>query len=201
MVRSTIAALVPVKSFDIGKTRLAAALAPLERAVLAEQLASGVVKALAPLPVFVACEDAAVAAWAEGLGAHTCLSDLRGLNRVVRHGVNEVRERGFDRVLVAHGDLADPRGLPDLAAWPGVVLVPDRRLEGTNVLIVPTRSGFRFSYGPGSFARHLSEAERLGGEMHVIDDPGLALDLDDPDDLDAYHAAMTSGERPSPRER
>ena len=39
-------------------------------------------------------------------------------------------------------------------------LVPDRRLDGTNVLAVPTEAGFRFAYGAGSFGRHRAEAQR-----------------------------------------
>ena len=38
----------------------------------------------------------------------------------------------------------------------------DRRDDGTNVACVPSGAGFRFSYGPGSFARHCDEAVRLG---------------------------------------
>ncbi len=50
-------------------------------------------------------------------------------------------------------------------SWPGstgVTLVPDRRDDGTNVVCVPTRAGFRFPYGPGSFARHRAEARASG---------------------------------------
>lgn len=168
---------------------------------MAEKLATAVVAACRPLPVFVACEDDGVADWATAQGASVIRSEAVGLNRVVRHGVAELAGRGFERVLVTHADLADPRNLTALAAWDGVVLVPDRRLDGTNVVIVPTSSGFRFSYGPASFARHLSEAERLPVALHIIEDPGLALDLDEPADLEAYSAAIRTGAPSTPRER
>ncbi|MFV2038739.1 MAG: 2-phospho-L-lactate guanylyltransferase [Acidimicrobiales bacterium] len=198
----SLAALVPIKSFADGKSRLEPALADHERAALAEKLAASVVQACAPIPVYVACESDDVATWAQAQGAATIRGVAVGLNRVVQHGVAVLAAKGYERVLIAHGDLADPRNLAGLANWDGIVLVPDRRLKGTNVLIIPPDIGFRFSYGPGSFARHLSEAERIDLPLHVIDDPGLALDLDEPDDLDAYVAAQaTDVEPPTARER
>ena len=88
--------------------------------------------------------------------------------------------------MVVHADLAEPQGLPRVVEREGVVIVPDLAMEGTNVLLVPSGAGFRFSYGPNSFARHLSEAERLGEEIHIVRDQGLGLDLDEPSDLAAY---------------
>jgi 2-phospho-L-lactate guanylyltransferase len=64
-----------------------------------------------------------------------------------------------------------------------VTLAPDRSLDGTNVAGVPTRAGFRFSYGPGSFARHRAEAERCGLAVHLVYDARLACDVDTPEDL------------------
>ena len=64
-----------------------------------------------------------------------------------------------------------------------VTLAPDRWRDGTNVAGVPTEVGFRFSYGPGSFARHLAEAARLGLHCTIVDDPRLSSDVDLPVDL------------------
>jgi 2-phospho-L-lactate guanylyltransferase len=69
-----------------------------------------------------------------------------------------------------------------------VTLVPDRRFDGTNVLALPTESGFRFSYGAGSFGRHRAEAARLDLPARIVADPHLAWDVDLPADL-AYPGA------------
>lgn len=183
-----LAALVPVKSFAQGKSRLEPALTDDERATLTEKLATSVIEACAPLPTYVACESDTIAIWAQAHRATPIRSNMSGLNNVVQHAVAALGAEGYERVLVAHGDLADPRNLPLLGQWEGVVLVPDRHLDGTNVLIVAADVAFRFSYGPGSFARHVAEAERIGLPVHVIDDPGLALDLDSPEDLQVYSA-------------
>jgi 2-phospho-L-lactate guanylyltransferase len=188
---STTAVLIPVKSFATGKSRLGSALDPHERHDLAKHLATSVVEACAAMSVFVVCEDQGVALWAKDLGADVIRPPYSGLSRVVRYGVAHLGELGFDRSMVAHADLADATNLPGLVARDGIVLVPDTAMDGTNVLIVPTSMGFSFSYGPNSFARHLSEAERSGLEVHVVvDQPGLSLDLDDPQDLEAYSPNM-----------
>ena len=86
-------------------------------------------------------------------------------------------------MVVAHADLPRPAGLAALAAGDGVTLVPDRDDDGTNVLVVPAAGGFRFAYGPGSFAAHLAEAERLGLAATVVRDDDLAWDVDTAEDL------------------
>jgi 2-phospho-L-lactate guanylyltransferase len=65
----------------------------------------------------------------------------------------------------------------------GITLVPDRYGNGTNVITLPTDAGFQFSYGPGSFARHRGEAERLGLPVRVLHRPDLAWDIDVPGDV------------------
>ena len=55
-----------------------------------------------------------------------------------------------------------------------LTLVPDRRDDGTNVIAVPTDVSFQFSYGPGSFRRHLRSAIAAGLSVRVRRDPLLA---------------------------
>lgn len=184
--QGALAALIPVKAFAAGKSRLRGALDDDAREDLAERLAAGVIGACAGLNPHVVCDDDGTAAWASEHGAAVIRIDEPGLNRAVRHGVAVLADAGFERVLIAHADIADPSGLARLVELDGVVLVPDLALAGTNVLVTPTDFGFSFSYGENSFARHLSEAERSGLPIHVVTDAGLGLDLDDPDDLAAY---------------
>ncbi len=146
-------------------------------------MAERVLAAARPLPVAVVCDDLAVAGWARGRGALVIWEPGRGLNGAVEAGVVHLASMGVDQVTVAHGDLPYAAGLASVGARPGITLVPDRARNGTNVVVVPTGCGFRFAYGPGSFARHQSEADRLGLPVHVIDDPCLALDIDEPADV------------------
>lgn len=177
--------LVPVKAFGAAKARLAPTLDPPRRAALAESMAAQVLAAAAPLPVAVVCDDAAVAAWASRHGAFVLREPGRGLNGAVEAGVATLASAGATEVIVAHGDLPMASGLAALAGFAGVTLVPDRRREGTNVLVVPAGAPFRFAYGPGSFSRHHAEAERHGLAVRIVDEPNLAWDVDVPADLPA----------------
>jgi 2-phospho-L-lactate guanylyltransferase len=178
------AVLVPVKRFAEAKDRLAPALAPAARAALARDMAAAVLRAAQPLPVAVVCDDTEVAEWARAQGALVVWEPGRGLNGAVESGVEQLSLAGVGRVVVAHSDLPHASGLATIVEGDGVVLVPDRRRDGTNVVVIPADAGFRFSYGPGSFERHLEEAQRLGLGVEVREDPSLAFDVDLPADLD-----------------
>lgn len=146
-------------------------------------MAAHVVQAAAPLPVAVVCDDAEVAEWARALGALVIWEPGRGLNGAVEEGVRRLGGMAVRRVVVAHADLPLASGLADLDRSTGVTLVPDRRGDGTNVIELPTESGFRFSYGPGSFERHRAECARLGLACRVMRAPWLSYDVDVPSDL------------------
>lgn len=179
--------LVPVKAFADAKVRLAPALDPSRRADLARTMATGVVRAAGDLGVWVVCDDDEVAAWAASVGADVLWMPQRGLNLAVSEGVAALAVAGMARVIVCHADLPAATRLDHLvpadAAAPTMVVVPDRRRDGTNVVSLPAACGFRFAYGAGSFDRHLSEAHRLGLDVEVVHDPGLAWDVDVPEDL------------------
>jgi 2-phospho-L-lactate/phosphoenolpyruvate guanylyltransferase len=102
----------------------------------------------------------------------------------VEAGVAHLARRGVERVVVAHADLPLARSLAWVGDFGGVTLVPDRHLDGTNVAGVPAGSGFRFAYGPGSFAAHRAEATRLGLPVRLVPDDALGWDVDVPADLD-----------------
>lgn len=176
---------MPVKAFTRAKLRLARVLDPTLRAELARSMADHVVAAAAPLPVVVVCEDDDVASWARGVGAAVEWTPGLGLNGAVQEAVRRVAARGVRRVVVAHSDLPFARGLAELADATDdeVVLVADRRGQGTNVLSLPTGTGFEFAYGTGSFPRHVAEAERLGLRVRRLDSEHLGWDVDEPDDL------------------
>jgi 2-phospho-L-lactate guanylyltransferase len=124
-------------------------------------------------------------------GATPLRQERPGLNAAVTDAVAVLAAAGVDRVIVAHGDLPFATDLAALAGGDGVTVVPDRHDDGSNVLVVPTGVGFRFAYGPGSFARHLLEAERLKLVARVVRDPGLGWDVDRPDDLVALEEPWT----------
>jgi 2-phospho-L-lactate guanylyltransferase len=205
---TSAAVVVPVKAFASAKVRLAGALDPLERADLARRMGEVVLAAANPLPTVVVCDDDEVRAWAQRAGARVVWCPGRGLNGAVADGVAALRADGVAMAVVAHADLPLATRLDWVADFPGVTLVPDRRLDGTNVLAVPTEAGFRFAYGAGSFARHRAEAQARGLPARIVRDERLAWDVDLPADLawpmvgpDAGPSPLDPEARPKERRR
>ena len=186
--------LIPVKAFAEGKARLAPTLDRQSRAELSRLMATRVLEAAAPLPVAVVCDDAEVARWAVAHGAMALPEPGRGLNGAVEAGVARLATLGAGEVLVAHADLPMAHGLARLAGFDGVTLVPDRRDDGTNVVVVPADAGFRFAYGPGSFLRHQDEVRRLGLAPRIVREPVLALVLLELPDEGARQRALQFAE-------
>lgn len=180
------AVLIPIKSFDVAKGRLAGALDVAQRSELARRMAGGVIAACHDLPTWVVCDDPAVAELVVSRGANVLWRPARGLNPAVTEGVDFLTGEGYDTVVVSHADLPLARDLRWVAdAGPGVTIVPDRHDDGTNVMAVPTGAGFRFAYGVGSAALHQAEAARLGLDCRVVPDVDLGWDIDLPEDLAA----------------
>ena len=181
--------VIPVKAFSRAKARLAEVLSPQERADLSRSMATTVVRAAGTLPVVVVCDDGEVRTWAEGLRAEGLDVEVLwtpglGLNGAVAAGVELLASRGVPTAVVAHADLPRATDLSIVLDGPAVTVVPDRHGDGTNVIAVPTASGFAFAYGAGSCARHVAEAERLGLGLRVLEDAALGWDVDRPEDLE-----------------
>jgi 2-phospho-L-lactate guanylyltransferase len=183
--RSRAGIVIPLRSFTDAKARLASALGPDERAELARRMADRVLDAAEELDVVVVSSAPEVRAWAADR-AVAMIDDPGTLDGAADAGRAYLRGQGYARAVVAHGDLPRARSLTPLArdgAAPVVALVPCHRDDGTNVLSVPTEAEFTFSYGPGSFRRHVAEAGRVGLAVRVVRTPDLAIDVDTPEDL------------------
>ncbi|MEZ5165261.1 MAG: 2-phospho-L-lactate guanylyltransferase [Acidimicrobiales bacterium] len=174
--------LVPIRSFRGAKSRLSPVLGDDEREQLSRWMAERVVSAAGALRCRIVTDDPAVASWARGIGADLAQPGVDGLDASVRLAVDEAARDGLDRVIVAHADLPAADDLT-IALGPGVAIVPDRRLDGSNVVGIPAGCGFEFAYGPGSFRRHCAEAGRLGLDLRIIHHDPLAWDVDEPGDL------------------
>jgi 2-phospho-L-lactate guanylyltransferase len=180
--------LVPIKSFRQAKVRLASALNAADRADLARRMAARVLTAARGLPTWVVCDDDEVAAWSVEHGAGVLWTPGLGLNGAVADGITRLTaDQGALEVIVAHADLPLADDLRRVAGFAGITFVPDRHDDGTNVLCLPTGIGLELAYGPGSFARHRAEADRLALPYRVLRDPRLGWDVDVPDDL-AYES-------------
>ena len=183
----SVAVVVPIRTFDDGKVRLAARLDGAARSALLRSMADAVVAAATPWHVVVVTSAPEVRTWAAGRRLDV-IDDPGSLDAAATAGLLHARSFRPDRVVVAHADLPLVTSLEPLAgagAAPVAVVVPCHRGDGTPLLSFPAGVDFGFAYGPGSFARHCTEARRLGLDVvELWDDVRLRHDLDEPSDLE-----------------
>ncbi len=197
----SIWAIVPVKPFLRSKSRLAGVLSPEARAGLSRDFLGHALRVLAQVPqigrVLVVSRDPAALALARDLHAHTVTeAGAPDLNRALTRATQVAVAERAGAVLILPTDLplitvADVQTLITAAgAGPAVTLAPDRHETGTNALFVRPPGLLAYAFGAGSFGRHLARAQAAGAEVRVCRLPGLALDVDQPEDLAVYQAAQ-----------
>ncbi|MGC9397844.1 MAG: 2-phospho-L-lactate guanylyltransferase [Anaerolineae bacterium] len=187
-------AIVPIKPLAQAKSRLAPALDPTARRHLVLTLLRHTLTVLRDVEglarVLVVSADAEVATVAREHDAHL-LPEPRapGLNVSLTRAATEAQAQGATGVLIVPGDLplleaSNVEAVLDAALPPpSVVLVPDHRERGTNVLLLSPPRFMPFCYGPDSFHRHLALAEARGVHPTICRIPTLAFDADLPEDL------------------
>jgi 2-phospho-L-lactate guanylyltransferase len=194
-----IVAAVPVKDLVNAKQRLMGVLGPSERRDLAQAMLTDVLRALADTAldrVWVVTREPAVAAIARRFGAEPLSeSDNRGHTAAVATAQAAAVRAGADAFLTIPGDVpcvtaAEISALvAALGPPPAVALTPSRSGLGTNGALLAPPAAMPLRFGEPSFDNHLAAARVLRLEPAVVPLPGLGLDVDDPDDLDALLVA------------
>ena len=201
--------ILPVKSFGAAKQRLADLLGGGARKALAQAMFSDVLATLRRVPELdeIAVVTADRAAESAAAGERVTLlhdSAQAGQSEAALIGIRHALARGYERVLLVPGDtpLLEPRQVAALIdGTRGLVIVADRHGTGTNGLALSPPDAIEPSFGPGSFARHVAAAEAAQLPYRAEEVPGLALDVDTPDDLVELAAALKErrGQAPSTR--
>ena len=186
-------AIIPVKPFAQGKSRLAGVLAPAEREALNRRLFERVFHAaldvIPPDRIAVVTSEAALLAEVARRGAHGVAENAPGdLNAALALACRHAGRRGADAILVLPADLPGIAGA-DVAAMreaigspPCCAIAPDAAGHGTNALALAPPDADLFRLGPQSFPAHVALAAARGLPMQIVHRPGLAQDLDTPED-------------------
>ncbi len=171
--------------------------------------------------IFVACDDDVVSGWAKGHGAEVIWSEGYNLNGTAELAAQIFGNDGYGEMILAHSDLPLARDFTPLFSGEildgsssgvsgepsqklssaslsisknrSISIAPDRQRQGTNVLRVPLRCGFKFCYGSNSFAHHIAEARQLGLEVEIVEADDLAIDIDEVDDLELIPDGFLAG--------
>lgn len=195
-----IVAIIPIRSFSEGKSRLIDVLSQEQRRNLIEEMFSTVISAVrrsnAVAKIGVVSPDpevlAAVALLGDDVTAICQEGDRPGLNEAANIGREWAESMGAGAMLVLFGDLPllTPGDVQSLVRRDApVVIATDRHGSGTNGLVLRlggSHAGheFRFAYGPDSRQRHVDEADRFGMDVITAIGTGTAFDLDTIDDLE-----------------
>ncbi|MBI4454280.1 MAG: 2-phospho-L-lactate guanylyltransferase [Acidobacteria bacterium] len=186
--------LLPVKDLANAKQRLAPLLSMEERGELARAMLQDVSQALSrsttPDHIVVVTSDPWVIQYVNGLGWDVMqesqqISESDSIDRASsllrRQGAKIVLRLPADIPLLQAEDVDLLFNAPLCSA--SAVLVPSRDRSGTNALLRTPPDIFPSRFGKNSFLLHHEEACRAGVNLTVIENPRIALDLDEASDL------------------
>jgi 2-phospho-L-lactate/phosphoenolpyruvate guanylyltransferase len=194
--------LVPVKNLAEAKQRLSSILSPEERLALAQAMCEDVLEALARWrrrpPVAVVTSDSFASKLAARFNFEVVADDNAGETGAIEMATAVCRARGAESTLVVPADIplvesSELQKIVDSAPPGGAVLVPDAAGRGTNAAWRSPSDLFPLRFGNDSFLPHLAAAKATGLPWVVLELPGIARDVDRPDDL--RELASASGAR------
>lgn len=187
-------AIVPVKPLNFGKSRLAEALSDEERLSLNTLLYKNTLNVLKQVNlisnILVVSRDSDVLAYARDFGVRTVQENgVPELNDALRRASIFSQMFGASSVLIVPADLP-LLGVDDIKLVinhaqevPYGVIVPDRRREGTNTILISPPDLIPFSFGKDSFKTHCRLFKEAGANLSIVNCESIELDLDMPDDL------------------
>ena len=167
-------AVVPMKSVDLAKSRLAGVLDAGGRRALARQMLDHVLDTL---------REAGIKS--------VNVEGGDDLNRDATLAAHRAQAAGATELLWVMADLpylsaADIQAMIE-AGRTSAVVIAEANDGGTNAMLLrpPTAIGFAFSSAQPSAALHAEQARAKGIEPAIVKRPGLASDIDTPADLAA----------------
>jgi 2-phospho-L-lactate/phosphoenolpyruvate guanylyltransferase len=185
--------LVPVKNTSSAKQRLGSVLDQPSRSELARAMLHDVLTALHEWkqrpPVAVVSGDPFAAKLAEDYQFEVIPDpDNAGETSAIEMATRLCVERGVDYTVVIPADipLIQPWELDQIvrqAPAEGSVLVPAADGRGTNAAFRRPANLFPLRFGNDSFKPHLAAAQATGKPCVVLNLPGIAVDVDNPEDL------------------
>jgi 2-phospho-L-lactate/phosphoenolpyruvate guanylyltransferase len=195
-----VSALIPVKGFGNAKQRLSPLLDAADRELLAEvmfrDVLKQVLKARGLVETYVVTGDNKVAEIAASLGAQLIREKAeKGETDAVDFARRELKQLGGEAVLIIPGDMPLVRSadieevlaqIPEGAAFPFALLVPSHDRMGTNALLLAPPDIIKLRFGYDSFTYHMSQVSAEGLPLRFIENERIALDIDEPKDLERF---------------
>ena len=185
--------LVPVKNLSSAKQRLAAVLDQPARTELAQAMLHDVAATLAAWPRRPACALVTSDPFALELARQYDFEIIPDPANPGETGAIEMAtrlcvSRGVDSTLIIPADIpliqaSELDQILEHAPNEGSVLVPAADKRGTNAALRRPANLFPLRFGNDSFKPHLTAAQATGKPCIVLQLPGIAVDVDNPADL------------------
>jgi len=196
-------AVVPVKELDRAKERLAPLLPPALRRGLMVAMLEDVLLALIATQgltgLAIVTVEPAARRLAEKYGGRVIEIGARdGHTGAVAAAVQILTAEGAQGILTVPGDipLATADEIAQLLAAhhpvPAFTIAPSHDERGSNAVLCSPPDAVPLRFGEDSFFPHLEAAENRGIRPSVLRLPGIALDIDTPEDLAAFAARRST---------
>jgi len=190
-------AVVPVKERGLAKERLAPVLPPQMRQAFALAMLEDVLSALTATPgipgILVVTVDPEASRLAARYGARLVETGARnGHTGAVATAARLLAAEGRAGMLALPGDipLVTPAELAELLAAhppaPSFTIAPSHDERGSNAIACSPPDAVPLRFGENSFYPHLRAAEAHGIKPNVLHLPGIALDIDNPEDVVSF---------------
>jgi 2-phospho-L-lactate guanylyltransferase len=187
-----IFALLPVKAPSNAKQRLSGLFTAEQRERLARAMFEEVLATLCTVEgldrVVVITSDEIAAGYARARGVQVFEeTEQRSHSHSADAAARRAFELGASTVMMLPIDvpLVTKEEIESLIAeaGPGVIVVPSADGTGTNALVRTPPCVTESRFGPGSFVKHVGEAEGAGVPVNVRRPAGLLFDIDTPEDI------------------
>lgn len=186
--------LIPFKSLTTAKQRLAEALDQQQRSQLAEAMLRDVMTAAAGvtsrIDVAIVTGDSRAQAMARDFG-FLVIDDTRNDSETaaIEMATAWCEAQGYDTTIVVPADIPliaaeELHRVLDAAPEVGAVFVPAYDRRGSNCILRRPASLIPLRFGNDSFLPHCEAMKQTGKELILIEMPGIALDIDNPHELD-----------------
>ena len=187
-------AVIPVKELDGAKQRLAGFLTEAERHRLAVPMLEEVLAALASATRLAGVALVTLDPHATAIARHHNWRIITEGARTSHTGAVDagrtiLAAEGIAGILTLPGDIPAATAAEidaALAAHTAFTIVPAHDEQGSNTVIVSPPLAVELRFGDNSYFPHLDAARAAGITPTIIQQPGIAMDIDHPADLAAF---------------
>ena len=183
--------LIPVKSLQYAKSRLAKHISANQKETLVLSMLEHVIKTVKAtdkeLEIFIVSYDPKIIALANLLGIKCISKKISGLNSSLTYAAQQVNQDiplltlSADLPLLKSDDVLQ---ILSLGKNNDIILAPSKEKTGTNAILVKKPLMIPYTFGRKSLMKFTTEIEQQSLSYKTYFDETIAFDIDTPDDIE-----------------